>query len=241
MADGERFCRACGRDSTAPMPTAPVPAVPAAQYGVAAPGVPAETSGKAIISLICGIFLFFFPASIVAIIFGHLALSEIRKSAGRLAGQGMAIAGLVLGYAGVAFIPIVLIIAAIAIPNLLHARIAANEAAAVAEVRTLAVAEVSYAAAHHDTGFTCSLSDLASEQPISRELASGKKRGYVFELENCSADTSGGANTKFQVVAHPVTLNTTGKRAFCSDESGVVKVDAEGSVQGCLENGAPLE
>jgi hypothetical protein len=45
--------------------------------------------------------MFAFPLSILAIIFGHLSLSEIRKSAGRLKGEGMAIAGLVLGYVGV--------------------------------------------------------------------------------------------------------------------------------------------
>ena len=77
-------------------------------------GVP--TSGKAIASLICGIFTLFFPASIAAIILGHLSLSAIRKSAGRLGGRGVAIAGLVLGYAGITLIPLILIIAAIAIP-----------------------------------------------------------------------------------------------------------------------------
>jgi hypothetical protein len=144
MAQGERFCRACGRDSAAPAPT-----VPPAQFGATpVSGEPAETSGKAIISLICGLFFFFFPASIVAIIFGHLSLSEIKKSAGRLGGQGLAVAGLVLGYAGVAIIPVVLIIAAIAIPNLLKARMAANEASAVANVHALVSAEINFASNH---------------------------------------------------------------------------------------------
>jgi Domain of unknown function (DUF4190) len=110
LAAGEKFCRGCGKEVSAP--TALAPAV----------GAPAETSGKAIASLVCGLFLFAFPMSILAIIFGHLSLSEIRKSAGRLQGQGMAITGLVLGYLGVAAIPVILIIGAIAIPNLLRAR-----------------------------------------------------------------------------------------------------------------------
>ncbi|MGC1167958.1 MAG: DUF4190 domain-containing protein, partial [Candidatus Acidiferrales bacterium] len=76
--------------------------------------VDVPTSGKAIASLICGIFTLFLPASIAAIILGHLSLSEIRKSAGRLGGRGVASAGLVLGYAGIALIPFILIIAAIA-------------------------------------------------------------------------------------------------------------------------------
>lgn len=204
------------------------------------PGAPAETSGKAIVSLVCGLLFLFFPASIAAIILGHLSLSEIKKSAGRLQGQGVAIAGLVLGYAGIAFIPVVLIIAAIAIPNLLRARMAANESSAVASVRTLTAAEITYASSHRDAGFTCSLSDLAGEQLISGELASGKKSGYVFELAACSSEAAGGANVKFQVVAYPLTPNQTGVRAFCSDESAVVKVDSGGSAQGCLENGTVL-
>jgi len=65
---------------------------------------------------ICG-FLFPFLLSIAAIILGHLSLSEIKKSAGRVTGQGLAIAGLVLGYLGIVTIPVILIIAAIAIPN----------------------------------------------------------------------------------------------------------------------------
>ena len=91
---------------------------------------PTETSGKAIGSLICGLLFFFFPVAIVAIILGHISLSEIRRAGGRLTGRGLAIGGLVLGYAGVSFIP-VLIIAAIAIPNLLRAKMAANEASAI--------------------------------------------------------------------------------------------------------------
>jgi len=233
LAEGDRFCRVCGADSaTSPgvgsaAPFAPPPI----------PGAPAETSGKAIVSLICGL-LFFIPLLfVVAIVFGHLALSEISKSAGRLKGKGIAMAGLVLGYLWIAGIPIFLILAAIAIPNLLRARMAANESSAVASVRTLAVAETSYATTHRDAGFTCSLSDLAGDRLISGSLAIGRKSGYAFELSNCAPEAAGGANVKFQIVAYPLTPNQTGIRAFCSDESDVVKVDANGSAQGCLENG----
>jgi len=230
LAAGDRFCRVCGRDSGAAAAPGPIP-------GGAVPG---QTSGKAVGSLVCGIFFLFFPTAIAAIILGHISLSEIRKSAGRLQGQGMAIAGLVLGYMGVAAIPLILIIAAIAIPNLLRARMAANEAAAVANVRTLMTAEMSYAEVHREKGFTCSLSDLAGDRLISDVLAQGRKTGYVFELSNCSAGPDGGANIKFAVVAYPITPNTTGRRAFCSDESAVIKADASGSAQACLENGSTL-
>jgi type II secretory pathway pseudopilin PulG len=140
--DDGRFCTKCGAALQGPggAPTAGAPATGVTQ----ALAGHTETSGKAIGSLICGLMFFFFPIAVIAIVLGHLALSEIRKSAGRLQGQGMAIAGLVLGYAGVAFIPFILIIAAIAIPNLLRARSAANEASAVGSLRAINVAAITY-------------------------------------------------------------------------------------------------
>jgi len=98
---------------------------------------PQESSGKATASMVCGILFFVWPfTAIAAVVLGHLALAEIKKSAGRLAGRGMAMAGLILGYIGVAMVPFILIIAAIAIPNLLRAKMAANEASAVGTLRT---------------------------------------------------------------------------------------------------------
>src|ERR1700719_303137 len=95
--DHDQFCRKCGAQVSAPAaPASVMPTVPAG---------PAQTSGKAIASLICGL-LFFVPfAFVAAVILGHLGLLEIRKSAGRLKGDGLALAGLVLGYMWVVSIP----------------------------------------------------------------------------------------------------------------------------------------
>ena len=232
----DQFCPACGRAASA---TA-TPAIPGLGVQTPIAEVPAETSVKAIVSLICGLFFFFLPFSIVAIIFGHLSLSDIRRSAGRLKGHGMAVAGLVLGYLGIAAIPIILIVAAIAIPNLLRARIAANEASAASWVRTVNSAETAYAQLHPTAGFTCALSDLAGDQLITRELATGRKNGYVLELSDCTTSVEGGPKVKFRVIVYPETRNTTGTRAFCSDESMIVKVDANGSPQECVANGSTL-
>jgi type IV pilus assembly protein PilA len=232
---GERFCRVCGKEVSAA--SAPAPA-----FGPPAEGTifPAQTSGKAIASLVCGLFLFAFPLSILAVIFGHLSVSEIRKSSGRLKGEGIAIAGLVLGYVGLAVIPLILIIAAIAIPNLLRARMAANESSAVASVRTLGAAEVQYFSSHPEAGFTCRLSDLAASGLIDSRLATGEKNGYAFELRDCrAADTE--EKTDFRVVAYPVVRQQTGTRAFCSDESNVLKVDRTGSPQDCIAKGSTLQ
>lgn len=199
-----------------------------------------QTSGKAIGSLICGI-INVFPLFIVAVILGHLALSDIKKSAGRLGGRGLAIAGLILGYLGVVFIPIILIIAAIAIPNILRARMAANEASAAGSVRTLYQAEVAYSQTHKDSGFTCNLSDLSSAGLIDSRLASGERNGYRLDLQNCAAEAGSGPATKIQIVAAPMRLNQTGVRAFCTDEGGMIRVDPSGSVEQCVGSGSTLD
>ena len=151
----------------------------------------------------------------------------------------MAIAGLVLGYLGIG--PMLLIFAAITIPNLVRARIAANEASAVATMRTLNAAETAYAQMHKETGYTCALSQLSGDRLITPALASGQANGYAFGLRDCAVGVDGGPNVKYHLVAHPLMANQTGVRAFCSDESAAVRVDASGSAQACIENGGPLE
>jgi type II secretory pathway pseudopilin PulG len=207
----------------------------------AVPGALPPTSGKAVASLVCGCLFFLFPSAIAAIVLGHLSLSEIKKSAGRLKGEGLAVAGLVLGYMGLGAIPIILIVAAIAIPNLLRARIAANESSAVNGVTEIGAAEATYSEAHPEQGFSCDLPQVASYGKLNAELGSGQRHGYVFALQNCAAEQPGGPNTKFQVVAYPMNRNQTGVRAFCSDESGAIRFDGDGSPQACLEGGAPLQ
>ena len=237
QADGSRFCSVCGNPVLEPPAAASqvAPPLPAPVF-VAAP----ETSGKAIASLVCGI-VNVFPFCVVAVILGHISLSQISKSAGRLKGRGLAIAGMVLGYFGLVAIPFILIIAAIAIPNLLRAKISANEASAAGNVRNLVAAEISYQATNPKAGFTCKLSDLGSAGLINSSLASGQRTGYVFVLQNCGADNEGDPISKFQITASPATPNSTGVRAFCADESAVVWVDDTGSAKNCLKQGAPLQ
>jgi len=92
---------------------------------------------------------------------------------------------------------VILIIAAIAIPSLVHAKMRANEASAVASLKTIQVAEVMYANNYPDVGFSGSLPNLGAhgstcEKPTSTNaciimddaLTSGLKSGYIFELTN---------------------------------------------------------
>jgi type IV pilus assembly protein PilA len=245
LQSSDQFCPGCGRAvAPAPLPASPAQTVAPPMYVVAG-----QPSGKATASLICGIFFFIFPAAIIAIVMGHMALYEIKRSSGRLIGEGRAIAGLVLGYMGIAGIPFLLIIAAIAIPNLLRARMAANEASAVGSVRTINTAEMSYASAFPKIGYTCDLRSLggdSSKSPVSdpsapglidNMLASGAKSGYRFNIVGCGAVDDA---PRFQVTAEPITPGTSGQRTFCSDQTGVIRYIQKGSGEDCLQFGDPI-
>jgi type IV pilus assembly protein PilA len=241
-----RFCSRCG-------------AMLQGQRGIAPPGLgfdpspgpylgPKETSGKAVASLICGILFFLFPVAIVAIILGHLSLADIRRSAGRLTGSGMATVGLVLGYLGLSVIPI-MIVAAIVIPNLLRARMAANEASAIGSIRIIETAAITYQA-NYANGYPPSLKAMDGSgsaspscdhaQLIEPTLASGRNTGYVFTYialpamaDSRAPDSPQAAangctvrgGTTFTLNADPVERGNTGQRSFFADQFGVIRFD----------------
>ncbi len=121
-------------------------------------------------------------------------------------------------------VAIILIIAAIAIPNLLRSRIAANEASAVGSVRTINTAEVTYASTYSNNGFAL-LGNLGGAGGsataaglIDEVLASGVKSGYALSIT-----TAGGTPaTTYTVNADPQN-SQTGQRHFFSDQSGVIR------------------
>jgi type IV pilus assembly protein PilA len=229
LADFVAVCPFCG----AGMPVAQAP-----QVGAPPPewSGPPQNSGKAIASLICGLVFFFWPLSAVAaVILGHLALSDIKRSAGRLAGRGMAIGGLVTGYIGVSIIPF-LIIAAIAIPNLLRSRMAANEASAVGSLRTYNTAMITYSIACPDIGYPISLESLGPGARgcshldlMDAQLASQApvRSGYrfVYAPQHDGSEIT----TRYQIVATPVNPGITGVRQFFTDEAGVIRFSMNGS------------
>jgi len=230
LADGAYFCPKCGAENS---PGATPAAGTAGTPGT--PVQPPQTSGLAVASLVTSLLPFFIVTPIVAVILGHVSLSQIKRSAGRLKGSGLAIAGLVIGYCS--FLPLLLIFAAILIPNLLRARIAANESSAMASVRTLATAELTYSTEHPERGFTCSLDDLKNDHIIGAPLADGHNSSYVFELVGCKAENPDGPNTQFQIIAYPITKSKTGVRAFCTDQTDVVRYVRDGSGEDCLDHG----
>jgi type IV pilus assembly protein PilA len=134
-------------------------------------------------------------------------------------------------------VAIILIIAAIAIPNLLRARIAANESSAAASSRTIATGELAYQNAYPNSGYAAALLNLgppagdpgcaagasaASACIIDSVLATGAKSGYTFTATG-SLPNLLGANTQYVVDAVPQGLNVTGVKGFCAVEDNVVR------------------
>ena len=211
----------------------------------------APNDSKAILSLILGILsltILSIFAGIPAVILGHVSRSNIRKSMGKLKGDGLALAGLIMGYLSFLAIPFILIIAAIAIPNLLRARIAANEASAVGSLRTINVAEVTYAETYKE-GFARKLSDLAGSGCersrsatnaclIDSMLGSGTKSGYRYTYKSEDSDGDG-VLEKYFITAEPLTAGSSGRSTFCTDESGVIRREADGGE--CNSETPPLQ
>src|SRR5882672_4622344 len=121
---------------------------------------PPQNSNKAIASLVCGVLFMCAPASIAAIILGHLALADIKRTAGRMAGHGLAIAGLVLGYVGVGLTAIYIVFMVFAFRTTMGGKIPANETAAVATMRTYDLALRKYAEKCPQQGFPATLARL---------------------------------------------------------------------------------
>ena len=124
-------------------------------------------------------------------------------------------------------VAIILIIAAIAIPNLLRSRIAANEASAVGSIRTINTSEVTYASTYPDAGFGLLTAlggaggSVTGAGLLDSVLSSGTKSGYVFAVVTSGATGTGPA-TIFTVTGDPQN-SQTGQRHFYSDQSGVIR------------------
>jgi type IV pilus assembly protein PilA len=142
-------------------------------------------------------------------------------------------------------VAIILIIAAIAIPSLMRARIAANESSAVSSLRTANTAEITYQSTYPTVGFSSALSNLGGSPttacvPATNSAclidgvlsnngnpAGSGKSGYLFT--SGAGTVSSGVIVGYTLLAVPMTANTTGIRAFCSEQDAVVRVDQAGA------------
>ncbi len=148
----------------------------------------------------------------------------------------------------VLLIPVVLILMALAVPQLLKVKKTANQTSALQTMRSIGMAEISYNSAYPDNGFACSLqalggdpkSDVPSAQTaqlLEPTLAStGQKNGYRFTISNCAMVTIKDHNTytSYKLTAVPVDVGKTGDRGYCADEDNIIKVDPAGGAN-CTE------
>lgn len=144
-------------------------------------------------------------------------------------------------------VAIILIIAAIAIPNLLRSKMAANEAAAVGALRTIVTAQVTYSSTYN-TGFATTFQALSGAAGAAATCANSElldptfnyaipaRQGYNFTMAAGSPPTTipatacnGADDQTFDVTAAPVTIGTTGQRSFCDDESGAMYYNPAGT------------
>jgi len=134
----------------------------------------------------------------------------------------------------VVLVAILLVVAAIAIPNLLHSNLSGNESSGVASLRTLNAACANYSMLYG--GYPGSLSNLGlgdaanstSAALIDAALASGTKSGYVFTY-TAGAIGIGGNVLSYNITANPTTPGSTGRRRFFTDQSSVIRASTNGA------------
>jgi type IV pilus assembly protein PilA len=138
-------------------------------------------------------------------------------------------------------VAIILIIAAIAIPNLLRARIAANESSAVSSIRTMNTAQITYMSTYPTVGYAATIPAMGPaastgcttptstnsclvDWVVSQATAAGSaKSGYYFGL---GVVAGGGMNNSYTIGGAPAVLSQTGVRGFCSNEDAVIRYTA---------------
>jgi Domain of unknown function (DUF4190) len=199
--------------------------------------------GFAVASLVLGIVGLFTLGilgigALLGIVFGVMALVKANNEPAEYGGKGKAIAGIALSLLSVLVMPFVIgIVAAIVIPSLLRARVSANEAAAIGEVRTVAAAEAAYQSANG--GYFDTLSCLAGPSrcipahagPSLLEPSASRlepRHGYEPWFHAGPGAPSGGPRvspsslTAFAYGLVPVAPGRTGVRSFCTDATGRV-------------------
>ena len=138
-------------------------------------------------------------------------------------------------------VAIILVLAAIAIPSLMRSRISANEASAVASIRTINTAQVTYAVTYPSEGFSDNLTKLGmpAGSALPSSTASGlldwilgcaaqpcPKSGYQFSITN----VSGTPVVNYEIDAQPLVPGSTGIRGLCSDQLSHVSYDPTGGL-----------
>jgi hypothetical protein len=153
--------------------------------------------------------------TILSLTLGIAATVRVNKNPSEFGGKGMAIAGIVPGSLLLVSVVPVGIVAAIAVPNLIAARCAANESAAISSLRTLSAAEAINQSTAGGGGEYGSLEELSGQKMINERLATEVRSGYRFEL---SVD-----GDSYEATAIPVGHPNSGMRSFYVSEDGVIR------------------
>jgi len=178
-----------------------------------------RTDTKAVLSLVFGILsvtILWVLAGIPAVVLGHMSRSSIRKSVGELKGEGMALAGLIMGYISVATIPVILILATMAIPSLLRARQVAQESLAVAQLGRINTAQVTYPANH---GVYGTIPQLVADGLLDGRFT-GTIAGYMYFVKAEGND--------YLATATPISPNA-GRYGFMSTSDAVIRYQTSAS------------
>lgn len=183
-------------------------------------------SGLAIASMIFGIlgfvltiFLIGLLLAPIGLILGIVALVKAKRRPMEYGGQGFAIAGVVTSALVVLIIPV---IAAIAIPNLMAARRAANEGSAISSIRSISKSVGGYKAFANSPPTCVSLEEMAANKAILEGLADGEHNGYRFAVNTSQSGC--------EITATPVS-KTMGDRSFYYST-------ADGKLRGATKQGA---
>ena len=139
-------------------------------------------------------------------------------------------------------VAIILIIAAIAIPNLLRSKMAANEASAISSMRTINTSEVTYNSVY-GVGYT-DMSKLGSPTSgtcvatvgqaclLDPVLTTGTKSGYTFD----ATAAAGVPPSDYSAHGTPITVGSTGQRSFFTDTTGVIRFQPSGATAAVTDN-----
>ena len=193
-------------------------------YQLSYPGRPdTRKQGLAISALVLGIASWALCGigSIVGLVLGIVATVKATRNPAEYRGKGMAIAGICLN--GVYMIVAPIIIAAIAIPNLLAARMAANEAMAISQVRKIGSAEAAYQQTPGNHERYATLEDLIATGLLERDAS--QKSGYRFTVilaSSAARNTTRYDEHAFEVHAVPVNYGSSGKRSFYESADQVI-------------------
>jgi type IV pilus assembly protein PilA len=143
-------------------------------------------------------------------------------------------------------VAVILIISAMAVPNFLRSRMHANEASAVASLRTINTAAITYSITYPDLGFPAQLTTMGGANPcltasstqaclIDGTLSQGNKSGYNFVWTGDGAVPS----FSFIITGTPQVVGGSGQLMYCTDQTGMIHYDPSGS--GCTNASLVLQ